>query len=225
VEHPCQNCGSPVDNTSPFCPSCGASQIRFLRPDSAPHAVKVERVTLHAPQTRGLDLETSVGLPPEVASADGPHALPSAIRAGAIAAVLSAVPFAFILALPLGGFLAVLLYRRRNWGRQPTPAAGFRLGALTGAIGFAIYVVVAAFATLISHASRDDLKQKMLESIRAAELRNPDPQVSPMFEYLKHHLALMMISGLLFMCVIFVLLAGVGGALEASLKRRNPPHG
>lgn len=186
--------------------------------------VNVQRVTLHAPQARGLDVEASVGVPPEVAAADSPRALPFAIRAGAIAAVLSAVPFAFILALPLAGFLAVLLYRRRNWARPPSPATGFRLGALTGAIGFAIYAVVAAFATLISHAT-PDLKQKMLESIRAAELRNPDPQVSPMFEYLKVHLTLMVISGLIFMCVIFVLLAGVGGALGASLKRRNPPQG
>lgn len=188
--------------------------------------VNVQRVTLHAPQAVPLELEGSVPLPPEVASAHSTRAFGSAIRAGAIAAVLSAVPFAFIVALPLGGFLAVLLYRRRSWAREPSLAAGFRLGALTGAMAFAIYVVLAAFATLISHATRD-LQQRMLETIRAAELRNPDVRVHDIFQYLETPpgLLMVMIGGLVFMCVVFVLLAGIGGIAAASLKRRTPPHG
>ena len=187
--------------------------------------MNVQRVTLHAPQPVALELESSLPVPHEVASADSSRALRSAIRAGAIAAVLSAVPFAFIVALPLAGFLAVLLYRRRSWARETSLAAGFRLGALTGAIAFTIYVLLAAFATLISHASRN-LQQTMVDTINGAELRNPDPQVVHVFDYLKtpSGLLIVMITGLIFTCVVFVLLAGVGGTLGASLKRRNPPH-
>ena len=223
VEHACQNCGAAVDDSSPFCPSCGASQIQFLRPESSPTVVNVQRVVLNASQALSFGLEAPP-VAPEVVSGDSTRALRSAISAAAIAAVLSALPFGFILALPLGGFLSVLLYRRRGFSRELSPAAGFRLGALTGVFAFAMFVVLVALETLISHSS-GDLREMMLEAVRRAQLRNPDPQAGPIFEYLKtaQGLIVMMITGLIFLCVVFGVLAGIGGSISASLNQRKRP--
>lgn len=187
--------------------------------------MNVQQVVVKAPQALSFELEAPP-VAPEVASADSTRALRSAISAGAIAAVLSALPFGFILALPLGGFLSVLLYRRRGWAREPTAAAGFRLGALSGVFAFAMFVVLAALETLLSHATVD-LRQMMIEAVRRAELRNPDPQARPMFDYLTTPpgLIIMMITGLIFLCVVFVLLAGIGGSVCATLNRRKRPPG
>src|SRR5690348_5835413 len=41
VEHPCQRCGSAVGDSSPFCPSCEAPQIRFSAREPSLNAVVV----------------------------------------------------------------------------------------------------------------------------------------------------------------------------------------
>ena len=188
--------------------------------------MNVRRVVVNAPQGVAFEPAGSPVEAPEVRYRKTTLALRSALRAGAVAALLSALPFAFILALPLGGCVAVLLYRRRSWDEAPNPTAGFRLGALTGFFAFLIFVAIATLETLLSHSS-PDLRQMMIDAVRRSELRNPDPQARPVFEYLltSQGLIVMMIIGLVFLCVTFIVLAGIGGMVSTRLIRRRQPPG
>jgi len=158
------------------------------------------------------------------AKADAHAELRSALYAGIIAAVLSMIqPASFILALPLGGFLSVLLYRRRSMG-DPRPRAGFRLGAFTGLFAFGLLIVLAAVLTLVSH-NEVKLRADIIQDIQQAQAHNPDPQAKQISDYLmtQQGVALIMIFGVVFGCVLCVLLSGIGGAISASLLRRKGP--
>jgi hypothetical protein len=221
VEHACPRCNSPVDDNSPFCSTCEAAQIHATPKEysRSPIGVAVEGIpafvssdTLPAPRTN-----------PDI------HAeLRSAFYGAIIAAVLSLIqPGAFILALPLGGFLSVLLYRRRIISNEPTnPRLGFRLGALTGLFGFGLLMVLTAVGTLSFHA-QDNMHAEMVRVVHQAQARNPDPQARQVFEYFltPQGMAFMMIVGFVFMAILFVVLSGVGGAISASLLRRKAPPG
>jgi uncharacterized membrane protein len=229
VEHPCHRCGSPVEDSSAFCPGCGAPQVRFTR-EEAP----LETVLVPQPLARAAAPTENVTIPAVTAEGRVDHATVlrnssavwrSAATAGLVGALLSLLPFGFILAFPVAGFLSVLFYRRRTWGAEPSPSSGFRLGLLTGALGFAIFVVVAAIDTVVAHAG-PEIRQVMIDAVHKQQVRTPDPQARQILDYFltPNGLALMIIVGLIFMCIACVLLAGAGGAVSASLLRRKGPE-
>lgn len=221
VEHSCPRCNSTVDDNSAFCPTCEASQVRaaakeYFRP---PVTVAIE------------------GTPPFLTAANFAKAtgntnaraeLRAAFYSAVVAAVLSMVqPGAgFILTLPLGGFLAVLLYRRFSLGCEPTPRTGFRLGAITGLFLFGLMIMLFAAVTLTRH-TEGEMHSQVIQVIQQAQARNPDPQARQAFEYFMtpSGMAFVMVIGFVFTCILFVLLAGVGGTISASLLRRKAPPG
>jgi hypothetical protein len=137
---------------------------------------------------------------------------------------LSILPLGFLLGFPLAGFLSVLFYRRRTWGLELSPGAGFRLGSLSGALGFALFVMLTAVDTVAAHTG-PEMRQAMIEAIHRAQARAPDPQARQMLDYFltPPGMAMMLIVGMIFTCFVFVLLAGIGGAASASLLRRKGP--
>jgi hypothetical protein len=64
----------------------------------------------------------------------------------------------------------------------------------------------------------------MVERIRQAQAANSDPQAQQIFQYFltQQGMAVMMVLGLLFMCVVFVVLSGLGGLIWASVQRKPP---
>lgn len=226
MEHICQRCGSPVDDSAPFCGSCGAPQIRFSGTviPSPTVSVTVPVLPLSTPVQPDDYSASTVTLDRNTAALSRRHALRAAIAAGSIAALLSLLPLGFILGPPLGGFLSVLLYRRRSWSADPSPSAGFRLGALSGLFGFAIFAVLAGAQVLLLH-GQNDVRAAMIEAIHRQQARNPDPQSRQMLDYFltPHGLMLMMIVGVIFMAIAFVLLSGIGGSISAALLRRKEP--
>jgi hypothetical protein len=154
--------------------------------------------------------------------------LRAAFYAAIVAAILSLIQpgGALILALPLGGFLSVLLYRRFSLGSEPSPRTGFRLGAISGLFVFGLLIVLIAVGTLARH-TEGELHTQVIQVIQQAQARNPDPQARQAFEYFMTPpgMAFMMVIGFVFMCILFVLLSGVGGAISASLLRRKAPPG
>lgn len=151
-------------------------------------------------------------------------ALRSAILGAGIGAILSVLPFGFIVGLPLAGFLSVLFYRRRSWRADPSTRASFRLGALTGFLAFVIFVIFTAFEA-VAFGAGGELRQMMIDAVHRAQARNPDPQAQQVFNYFltPHGLAVMVVVGLIFTAIAFVLLAGLGGTMAASLLRRKEP--
>jgi hypothetical protein len=210
-----------VDDNSAFCPTCEAAQVHATSKEYSRSPVSVAADGTPA-------LIGAASLPGIGASADAHAKLRSAVYGAIVAAVLSLIQpgASFILALPLGGFLSVLLYRRRSVGDDAMPRAGFRLGALTGLFGFGRLILLTAVGTLAFHA-QDDMHAQMVQIIHQAQARNPDPQAHQVFDYFMtpQGMAFMMIVGFVFMCILFVLLSGVGGAISASLLRRKAPPG
>ena len=154
-------------------------------------------------------------------------AVRSAATGVATAAAFSFLPLgrAFVLVLPLAGFLCVALYRRRSL-QEPSRGAGFQLGALSGLIGSAFFFVLTAVQTLAFHA-QDQLRDAMIQAIRQAQARSADPQAKQMFDYFMtpQGLIVMMIFGFIFTAIVFVLLSGLGGAVSAAIFRRKRPFG
>jgi hypothetical protein len=175
---------------------------------------------------------TQVALPAENAGAqqsaanDSRATIRAALYAGVIGAVLSSIPVGgnFVLALPVAGFLAVLFYRRWTMGPELGPFFGFKLGALSGLFGFLAFLVFTAIGTAAFH-GESELRQAMVEAVRAQQARAADPQVRQMFDYFMTPQGMMILMGLGFvmMGIAFVLLSGVGAALGASLLRRKIP--
>ena len=148
----------------------------------------------------------------------------AALYAGLIAALLSLLPLGFIVGSPLGGFLSVLLYRRRSWSGDLSPSSGFRLGAVAGVFGYAIFLFLAAAQLALSR-GQNDVRDAMVEAVHRQQARNPDQQARQMLEYFltPHGLMVMMVVGIVVMAVLFVLLSGLGGSVSAALLRRKGP--
>jgi hypothetical protein len=117
------------------------------------------------------------------------------------------------------GFLAIVFYRRRVPIANLKPAKGARLGAVSGAFGFGMFAVLTSIEMIISPRSGDEMRAQLLEALQQSASRTSDPQAQHMLEYFRTPpgLVLMMIIGLIFMFIAFVLLSALGGALGTAL--------
>jgi hypothetical protein len=149
--------------------------------------------------------------------------LRAAVYAGAVGSLLSTLPLGFVIGLPLAGVLAVRFYTRSLPGRDLPPAFRFRLSALSGLFAFATLVVVRTI-TIGIFGGGGELRQAMLDAIHHAQAVNSDPQAQQMLQYFltPQGMMVMAVLGLLFMCVVFVLLAGMGGLVSTSVLPRKP---
>jgi len=224
VEHPCPHCNSAVDDSSAFCPNCNSPQVRFFGSELSSGAISVKtgaetRIRVEHPfSVPGLTL------PESTPTLNLRIAMRSALNAGAMAAVLSLIPGAFIMAIPLAGFLCVRLYSRRSRIGTPSPRTGFRLGSLAGLFGTLLFAMLITAGTVITH-SENEIRDQLIQRVHLAQAQNPDPQVRQWLAYFEtpEGLLLLMIFSGIFMCVIFVLLSGAGGAFSAFLLRRKDP--
>lgn len=221
VEHPCPRCNSSVDDNSAFCPTCEAAQVRTPAKADLRPSISIANEDVSTFSNAGYSAKAR-GNP------DARAELRSAFYASIVGVVLSLVQpqASFVLALPLAGFISVLLFRRLSRGTEPSLRAGFRVGAFTGLFVFGLMILVVAAGTLAFH-NEADTHAQVIQVIQRAQARNPDPQARQAFEYFMtpQGMALMMAVGFVFMCVLFVLLSGVGGAISASLLRRKAPPG
>ena len=220
VEHLCKNCNSPVAGDAAFCPNCGAAQVYFSERQILPTRIAV---TAGSGPTMPLDQAEHV-VRRAVDASNWRAKYRSALVAGGLAAVLSMIPIgpAFVFALPLAGFVSVLLYWRHSTSGEPTPGAGFRMGASAGLAGFIILAMLAAVQTTAFH-GENELRASLIQAVKQSQERYADPQARQTLEYFMtpDGLIYLMIFGSLFMCVLFVLFAGIGGAMSAVLLARR----
>ena len=176
-----------------------------------------------APPVARLETSYSVLHPAAISSRNA--AFRAAMNAGVVAAILSSIADgSSVFAFPLAGFLCVLLYRKRITAGAPTPGIGFRLGAIAGLVGFAILILLKTVLILGFHA-QNILHDELIQFLRDAQSRYTDPQMRQSADRLMtpEGLAFFMIFVSAFMCVLLVLLSGVGGAISAVLLRRKSP--
>jgi hypothetical protein len=226
MDHPCHKCGHSIADGKAFCSQCGAPQIRVAMPE--PSALSVAgNVPSNNRPIYSLD-------PPIVSGALSGPALSAgiewsqALRTCAIAALISALVMALGLMVPLlagfgAGFLAVILYHRRNPAWHVSARSGAQLGAACGFFFFGMSAIFETLAVALFHTG-GQVRQKMLEALQQAASRSTDPQVQAAFDRLKtpEGLAAMLILGLVVLCLVSIAAGSGAGALTgAFLGRRN----
>ena len=214
-----------VPEGTPFCSNCGAPQI-FVKMQSEGDTTSAASVNL---QTAGEE-ESSTYNPQQL---NWKKVLPAISMAGlamGLATFIPAVlfPILFPIWLVGGGWLAVSLYRRRTFASEVTAAAGAKLGALAGLLGFAFFAIATSISVAINifvlHQGAQ-LRGQLLAAAEQAASRNPDPRVQPMVEWIRtpEGLAFLIITGLVLLFVAFIVLGSLGGLVGASLNRRRRP--
>lgn len=145
--------------------------------------------------------------------------------AGFIASILMLFPLgAFGLGMILAGILSVVFYRWRNPGSILTPGMGARLGAMSGLLGFVMFLFFAAVSASLAGGS--ELRKALAQTVEQSASRAADPQSQRVLEFLRspQGLAAVMLAGLVFAFFAFLVLTSLGGAIGAALLRRKPPE-
>jgi len=227
VEHPCQRCGSAVDDNLPFCPNCESPQIHFSPREASFKSVVVASgaATSHS-RIESISVEPVSYEAPSEARFNWRGTLRPALSAAVIAAVLSMIPVVSLIALPIGGLLSVVFFRRTS-ARKPSSKMGFGLGALSGVFCSVILALIKTASVFLSH-SENETRNDLVRQVHLAQARNSDPQLTQVWAYLQtsQGLVLMLISFLIIMGLLLVLLSGIGGAVSAAMLRRKDadPH-
>lgn len=128
----------------------------------------------------------------------------------------------FGLGMLVGGFLAVVFYRKRNPLVRLTSGLGARLGAMSGAIAYGILVLLLAISVTLFHAG-GKLREAMMQAIQQAVARSSDPQATQMLEWFRtpQGMAVLLIAGIIFAFLFFVAISSIGGALGAVMLRNK----
>jgi hypothetical protein len=219
MDHQCYKCGQNIEDGKPFCPQCGAPQIRVAIAEAAVEPALGGDIAAPA-LGRELSLEAS-GVP-ATSLARWSQAQPAALAAG-VALLLTQLQLNPFVAALGTGFLAVVFARRRSAGIRTM--AGARLGALSGLLFFGMLIFFVTLAVAFSHTG-GEVRSQLIDKFQQAVARYPGPDVQPVLDFAKSPsgLAFLLGASLIFGFVAFIALGAIGGALGASfLGRRDPP--
>ena len=229
MDHLCYKCQTSIDETLPFCPHCGAPQIRVASPEDDASQPTPQYSSEGAPQLVTPSSWPS-GAPSHVpypAAIQWELALKGALLCGLGAAVLTAMPVMGLgccLWLLGAGALAVWLYQRRVPGTFVTPGMGMRIGAVAGAIG---YVATTIWTVLRFASNSQEFRTAMQEQMDKSLASNPDPRAQEIMRQFVGNLntpqglATFFVLILAFMGIVFVIFSAAGGALGASMFARR----
>lgn len=227
MEHACHRCGSAVPDSSPFCSECGAPQVRFSRAELTEDGVTVPSrpeppaLAVLTPEQVPTDLEASR----RIQGRERGVAIRAALKGAAIAVLLCLFPVGRAIALPLGGFLAVLFYRGQSWRANSSKRSGFRLGALAGLFAFLVFAALMLFE-LSTPSGRVEAHKAVVDNLHTLEAGYSDPEQRQRVEdwMRPERMPILYLLSTLFLAALFVVLSGVGGAIAAALlRRRGPP--
>lgn len=217
MEHACEKCGTLVEDGVPFCPSCGAPQIR----------VSIAATPQVAPGAPGETRTPAVPLSPYryANRVQWRVALPGAALAGVLLAVSMMFPFVSpFLSMFVAGGVAAALYVYRS--SMPVGAGqGAKIGAVGGLCGFGILAVL----TLVQLAAGGQRVLNLLQQALTEQLaRNPDPRLREALAqyFTPHGLAVLLgIGSVVFLVVVLVCSAAGGAAAGALLGKHNRHRG
>ena len=211
MDRPCHRCGVLIAEGAPFCPQCGAPQIR---------------VSVGGPATAPLP----PGTPDEIQPPAQPvfrtgiawGALrPSIVIAGILAALASyAAPIGGLGVLVwtfLASILVVGLYARRPDARL-TAGSGARIGAVTGLASFLSWMALFMVA-VFGLRQGPQLHDFVIKSMREASANYPTPQATQAMDFITSNngfatfIVLMLVILLLFSVTCGALAGALSGAL------------
>lgn len=220
VERACYRCGASIEDGAPFCPSCGAAQIRVTTeqpvPQSPPNnpvpAISSGPVATSAPVGIAMTTRRRSALP---------IALPLALVAGAIC----------ILGLALGwlvvmGMVVFATFRYQQRIGEISAGIGARVGALTGFLAYVFFVIarwIGAALSVLPFPSRLE-REVLLTGINQALDRTADPQARQMFQKFTtgEGLVLFFVFLLIFWFIFLLVSATATGAVTGALIKKKP---
>ncbi len=220
----CHRCHGdlPADQpTPPFCPHCGAPQLR-LSEEAQAGLTGAANTTGELPPPRPRLMNWSI-------------ALRSALEIAGVGAVLNLlstrIPGLGVLAVLWvlsAALLTLALYRRREPRRSINAAIGARIGILSGLANVALLGASLAVAGLLArfhfhslaaydNAMRDQMRLQLEHALAA----NPAPPELVRFFYSPEFQAGALLSGLVTLAVAFVLLSVFSGMLAGIVGNRT----
>lgn len=213
VEHPCEQCGTEVEDGRPFCPKCRAPQVRVEIAPLPPLAIAASTDLPVAP-----DHLSSASL----LSSGDPVFFRTALQAGLLGVMANFIPFG--LGMVLTGILAALLYHRAGAGPLRAGRAA-RLGAVAGAIAFAATAFLAVLAIVLLNAQQQ-FHDIMMKALEQSVTNQSQPEVQSFLQWI--HTAqgfeIVLAFGMIGAVVLSMLLSAVGGVIGSTLFRdRNQP--
>jgi len=123
-----------------------------------------------------------------------------------------------------GGWLAVVLYRRRSQGLLLSSTIGAKIGALAGLLGFLYFAIFAssylAIATVVMHQG-EQIRAALRGALEQAAANNHDVQPIVQWAQTPEGLAALVIFSMFLFFVASLLLSTAGGIFAASLGRRK----
>jgi hypothetical protein len=224
MDYPCHRCGAQVEEGTPFCPHCGAPQIRV--PGSEPASPSLPPGTPDEIQPPAQPVDLQGGRTQATAGVDWPQAVRASAIVGVVLALAFALPFAGVLLGTLAaGSFTVALYRRRVPETPLTPGLGARIGAIAGLFGFALFAVLLSLSMLANRGS-GLFRQMLQQGIEQAAARTSDPQAQEALQRLMSPagLAVLVTFALIMFLVVFLALSSLGGALGARLFGKKGPQ-
>lgn len=161
----------------------------------------LDRLTYHSPAATGL--------------------FRIALQAGLLGVIANIIPLG--LGMVLTGILAALLYHRAA-GQTLSSVKAARLGAMAGAIAFAVSSILSVLAIVLFHA-QDQFRDMLMKAIdqRAASY---GPDLQPMIQWLHtpDGFAIVLALSMIFALFFSVLFSAIGCVIGAVLFReRNRP--
>jgi hypothetical protein len=216
MEKSCYKCGHTMEEGRPFCPHCGAPQIRVLIAE--PAGATVPSIEAAAISDMSAGLPASQTVPVLAVPMQWSQALKPCTLAAGVASLLMLLGLNPFVGMVSVGFLAVVFYRQGRPGASIRPGTGARLGALSGLICFAMASIVEAMLVLVLHKGAE-IRQALLAAINQAAARTSDAQALAMFEHFRspEGLEFLMVFGLLFGLVAAIVLSALSGALGGAV--------
>jgi zinc-ribbon domain len=212
----CHRCGHTLLEDASFCPNCGAPQIRVNLPEQA--------VELSGPATMSARM-----MPTNQRQIQWPRAFMAVFIPALITAVLVCIHPLFLLTsliwVAVAGFFSNKLYRRRAPQALIDTRIGAKLGAAVGLLIFVFAGIIVSVEVAVMNASGGSFRQQLLEQMRQAAARNPNPESTRVMEQMAQNpqlLAAAIAVTIALFLVLFLIAGAVGGALGAAAQQRKP---
>jgi ABC-type antimicrobial peptide transport system permease subunit len=125
-----------------------------------------------------------------------------------------------------GGWLAVLLYRRRSPLLLMSSTIGGKVGALAGLLGFLFFgVLTSSFLTIetvVLHRG-DELRAMLRSLLQQSVANNQDARSQMLLQWMQtpEGLTLLVAASMFLFLIAFLLLSTAGGIFAASSSRRR----
>jgi hypothetical protein len=224
MEQPCYKCGQLLEEGRPFCPHCGAPQIRVVVAETVAAAKPFAEVEGTVQGEAGLPASETV--PVLAVPVRWSQAFKPCILAASVASLLMLLGLNALVGMLSAGFLAVVFYRGGRPGAVLKPGSGARLGIISGLLSFAISAFVVTLAAMVPDL-RSRLQQQLIDNVQKVATSRPgDPRFQTLLEQLKTpegFITVLLVAGVMLL-IVSIVLASFSGAVTAVMLSRRERH-